>query len=56
MVLFIASRNIITLPRKIWDGINENADPTMAVVAVLLIALTLSLLLMDGALRKRRAV
>ncbi|MBR0655922.1 ABC transporter permease [Roseomonas arctica] len=54
MVLFIASRSIVTLPRKIWDGINENADPTMAVVAVLLIVLTLSLLLLDGALRKRR--
>lgn len=56
LVLFIGSRSIITLPRKIWDGINENADPTMAVVAVLLIVLTLGLLLLDGALRKPRAV
>ena len=38
MVLFIASREVFTLPRKIWDGINENLDPSMAAVAVLLIS------------------
>jgi putative spermidine/putrescine transport system permease protein len=54
MVLFIASRQVFTLPRKIWDGINENLDPTMAAVAVLLIVFTLLLLLLDTALRARR--
>jgi len=54
MVLFIASREVFTLPRRIWDGINENLDPTMAAVAVLLIGLTLLLLLAEAALRRRR--
>jgi putative spermidine/putrescine transport system permease protein len=54
MVLFIASRNIFTLPRKIWDGINENLDPSMAAVAVLLIGFTVLLLVLDMALRRRR--
>ena len=54
IVLFIASREVFTLPRRIWDGINENLDPTMAAVAVLLVALTLVLLLVEGALRRRR--
>ena len=54
MVLFIASRQVFTLPRKIWDGINENLDPSMAAVAVLLIAFTMVLLLLDGMLRARR--
>lgn len=54
IVLFIASREVFTLPRRIWDGINENLDPTMAAVAVLLIGLTLLLLLAEGALRRRR--
>ncbi|WP_149535945.1 ABC transporter permease [Siccirubricoccus phaeus] len=54
MVLFIASREVFTLPRKIWDGINENLDPTMAAVAVLLIVFTVALLALDGALRARR--
>ncbi|MXP64499.1 ABC transporter permease [Roseomonas sp. M0104] len=54
IVLFIASRNVFTLPRKIWDGINENLDPTMAAVAVLLVVATVLLLLMDLTLRRRR--
>jgi putative spermidine/putrescine transport system permease protein len=54
MVLFIASREVFTLPRKIWDGINENLDPSMAAVAVLLILFTVLLLAVDGALRARR--
>jgi putative spermidine/putrescine transport system permease protein len=54
MVLFIASRQVFTLPRKIWDGINENLDPSMAAVAVLLILFTVVLLGLDLALRQRR--
>lgn len=54
IVLFIASRQVFTLPRRIWDGINENLDPAMAAVAVLLVGLTLALLLLDLALRQRR--
>ncbi|MCB4821005.1 ABC transporter permease [Roseicella aerolata] len=54
LVLFIASRQVFTLPRKIWDGVNENLDPSMAAVAVLLILLTILLLMLDGALRARR--
>ncbi len=54
MVLFITSRQVFTLPRKMWDGINENLDPTMAAVAMLLVAFTILLLWLDGALRRRR--
>lgn len=55
VVLFIASRNIYTLPRRIWNGINENLDPTMASVAVMLIVFTVLLLFLDMALRRKRA-
>ncbi|BDG72428.1 ABC transporter permease [Roseomonas fluvialis] len=54
MVLFIASRDVFTLPRRIWDGINENLDPAMAAVAVLLVLFTTLLLMLDLALRRRR--
>jgi putative spermidine/putrescine transport system permease protein len=54
IVLFIASRDVFTLPRRIWDGINENLDPAMAAVAVLLVFFTLLLLLFDMALRRSR--
>jgi len=38
--LFITSRNVYTLPRKIWDGIQDNINPAVAAVATLLILLT----------------
>lgn len=47
LVLFIASRRIITLPRRFWDGIQENLDPTMAAAAVCLSLLTIGLLLLN---------
>lgn len=54
LVLFITSREVFTLPRKIWDGINENLDPTMAAVAVLLMLFTTVLLWVDSVFRRRR--
>lgn len=54
MVLFITSRNIYTLPKRIWNGIQDHLDPTIASVATLLIAVTLALLLMDLWLRRKR--
>ena len=47
LVLFIAGRRVFTLPRRMWDGINENLDPTLAAVAVLLVAVSAALLLVD---------
>jgi putative spermidine/putrescine transport system permease protein len=55
IVLFIAGRGVFTLPRRMWDGINEHLDPTMAAVAAVLILITVSLLFIDIAIRARRA-
>ncbi len=44
VTLFIASRAVYTLPRKMWDGINERVDPTIAAAATVLFALTLVLI------------
>lgn len=55
IVLFIASRAVFTLPRRIWDGINEHLDPTMAAVATVMIALTVVLLLVDLKVRGRES-
>jgi putative spermidine/putrescine transport system permease protein len=54
IVLFIASRRIFTLPRRIWDGINEHLDPTMAAVATIMIALTAVLLVVDLKVRRKK--
>lgn len=40
-VLFITVRGVTTLPKMIWEGIQENIDPTIAAVATLLVFLTL---------------
>jgi putative spermidine/putrescine transport system permease protein len=56
VVLFIASRKVVTLPRQIWDGINEDLDPSIAAVAVLLILLSALLLFVEQSLRRRRAL
>ena len=54
IVLFIASRAVFTLPRRIWDGINEHLDPTMAAVATIMIALTGVLLVLDLRMRRKK--
>jgi putative spermidine/putrescine transport system permease protein len=52
VVLFIASRTVYTLPRLIWDGINESLDPKIAVVAAAMIGVTVLLFLAQQAVRR----
>ncbi|MBV7484185.1 ABC transporter permease [Bordetella sp. BOR01] len=40
VLLFITTRNVYLLPRAMWDGINENVDPSIAAVATLMILVT----------------
>jgi putative spermidine/putrescine transport system permease protein len=47
ITLFVSGRAIHTLPRKMWEGLNDNFDPAIASVAVLLITVTLVLLLVE---------
>lgn len=54
IVLFITSRHIYTLPKRIWNGIQDHLDPTIAVVASLLIAATFALVLTKYLLDRRR--
>ena len=54
IVLFIAGRRVFTLPRRMWDGINDNLDPSLAAVAVLLVVVSAGLLFLDMWLRGRR--
>jgi putative spermidine/putrescine transport system permease protein len=44
LTLFLASRTIQTLPRMMWDGLQENLDPVIAAVSVLLLLVSTSLL------------
>jgi putative spermidine/putrescine transport system permease protein len=44
VTLFVAARAVYTLPRKMWDGINERVDPTIAAAATVLFVLTVLLI------------
>jgi putative spermidine/putrescine transport system permease protein len=39
--LFVISRGVLTLPRKIWISIQDNIDPAVAAAVTLLVLLTL---------------
>jgi putative spermidine/putrescine transport system permease protein len=47
VTLFVSSTVVHTLPRKMWEGLSENLDPTIACVAVVMVVLTLALLLVQ---------
>ena len=55
VVLFITSRAIQTLPKRIWDGLQDRIDPAVASVAVILILITFAAVLFDVFWRQRRA-
>lgn len=54
MMLFITSRAVYTLPKRIWNGIQDHLDPTIAAVATMLMLLTLLLLLIELWARRRK--
>ena len=46
VTLFISKLNVFTVPRRMWDGIREQADPTIAACATTLILITFASILM----------
>ncbi|MFO0996699.1 MAG: ABC transporter permease [Alphaproteobacteria bacterium] len=55
VTLFVSSRAVYTLPRRMWDGIRESIDPTVAAVATSLIAATSVLVIAVIIQQARRA-
>ncbi|WP_211099986.1 ABC transporter permease [Acuticoccus kandeliae] len=41
VALFLTQRAVYTLPRKIWDGIQDNISPAVAAIGVVLVAATI---------------
>lgn len=54
VLLFITTRNVYLLPRAMWDGINENVDPSIAAVATLMILVTFVCLCAERLVARRR--
>jgi len=53
VALFVSGSTAVTLPRKMWQSIRFEIDPTIAAVSTLLIAFTTALLLTSEFLRRR---
>ncbi|WP_448090648.1 ABC transporter permease [Pseudomonas azerbaijanoccidentalis] len=45
VTLFTSGLNVVTLPKRIWDGLRYNLDPAIAAVSTLMIFITLIILL-----------
>ena len=55
VALFVSGTTAVTLPRRMWEGIRFEIDPTIAAVSTILVALTSGLLLSAELLRRRSA-
>ncbi|CAM2186621.1 putative spermidine/putrescine transport system permease protein [Paraburkholderia sacchari] len=52
VTLFISSRHIYTLPRRMWDGMRENVDPAIAAVSTLMLVGTCTAIAVSLARRR----
>lgn len=53
VALFVSGTGAVTLPRKMWDGLRQEIDPTIAAVSTLLIIVSVLILLSAELLRQR---
>lgn len=54
VTLFITSRRLVTLPRKIWTSIADAVDPALAAIATLMLVVTILALIIRMTLWDRR--
>ena len=53
VALFVSGTTAVTLPRRMWEGIRFEIDPTIAAVSTILVAFSGALLLTAELLRRR---
>lgn len=46
VALFVTSRRVATLPRRIWEGMADNIDPAIAAMGTVMIVLTFALVVL----------
>jgi putative spermidine/putrescine transport system permease protein len=56
LAVFVTGPETTTLPRKMWEGIRFELNPTIAAVSTLLIAVSWSVILLAGLVRRTRRV
>ena len=52
VAIFITSRHVYTLPKRIWDGIFDNVDPAIAAIGSIMIVLTAICLIVRDRMEK----
>ncbi|MDB5414185.1 MAG: binding-protein-dependent transport system inner rane component [Rubritepida sp.] len=52
--MFLSGTTTVTLPVRIWNSLTLQVEPTIAAVSTFLVAITVLLLLIDGASKRRR--
>jgi putative spermidine/putrescine transport system permease protein len=52
VALFITMRQVYTLPRRIWDGLEDNIDPAIAALGTLMILVTVALMIVQSVRKK----
>jgi putative spermidine/putrescine transport system permease protein len=55
IALFISGTRSATLPKRMWEGLRSEIDPTIAAVSTLLVALSVALMIVLELLRRRSA-
>ena len=53
VALFVSGTGAVTLPRKMWDSLRQEIDPTIAAVSTVLIVTSVAILLTAEMLRQR---
>ena len=54
VTLFVSGIDVITLPKRIWDGLRLNVDPVIAAVSVILMVATVIAILVKTILEHRK--
>jgi putative spermidine/putrescine transport system permease protein len=54
IVIFISGIHAVTLPKRMWDNIRDEIDPTIAAVATILIGISVLLMISVELVRKRQ--
>jgi putative spermidine/putrescine transport system permease protein len=52
IAIFVTSAETMTLPRRIWDGIRFELNPTIAAVSTILIGLSTLVMLLSELLKR----
>jgi putative spermidine/putrescine transport system permease protein len=53
IAMFIAGTKTVTLPKRMWDGIRYEIDPTVSAVSMLIVIFTSALVLTAGYISRR---